>query len=248
MIYIVVPHYIITDELEELATEALQSIRRTADVFIVSVDDGSPRDTSFLNDISDKVIHLTENSGFAKACNAGLQWALKQADAIFIGCANNDIQVFDGWLEALVEPYDKFEDVGITGLVASKDKQEAKQNKGRKITSGGLLNGHMQSGGLWLMPVSVLKEVGLFDEQFEVGGEEDTDLFMRIKYAGYLLVMSDKSCFWHKEGATRWNEEIPGFKDKNKEIEQGNYDRFAAKWGYDIRTRGLKLTEEILED
>lgn len=247
---IVVPHYIATEELRELATNALKSMRQTADVYIISVDDGSPLDTKFLRQLSDAYICLAQNSGFAKACNAGLRYALEMKDVYYIGCANNDIEVFDGWLEALVEPFEKWQDVGITGLVASRDKDEARRERGRKITSGGLLNGHMQAGGLWMSTKPVLDKVGLFDEQFEVGGEEDVDLFMRMLYQhGLQLIMSDKSMFWHKEGATRWNDEIePGFKDKNKAIEQINYDRYAQKWGYDIRTRGIPFTEEVLEN
>ena len=88
----------------------------------------------------------------------------------------------------------------------------------------------------------------VLDEQFRVGGEEDVDLFLRIFSIGYRMVMSGHSCFWHKEGATRWNDEVrPGFRERNKEIEQKNYDRFAAKWGYDIRTQGLRFFERVLE-
>jgi GT2 family glycosyltransferase len=245
--YIVIPHYIITDELQQLAEQTIKSMRNTSDVFIVSVDDGSPNDTSFLKDISDKVITLKENSGFAVATNTGLQWCIDNG-AEYIGCANNDIEVYQGWLEALIEPFDKFQDVGITGLVSTKDKNEAKRCAGSKLTHGGLLNSHMQSGGLWLSHSRVLRDVGLFDERFEVGGEEDVDLFLRLRDTyGYLIVMSDKACFWHKEGATRWNEDIEGFKQRNKDIEQLNYDKFAEKWGFDIRTKGLRFYEEVLE-
>lgn len=246
---IVIPHYIATEELKDLATNTVKSMSLTADVFIVSVDDGSPLDTTFLKEISDKVLTMPKNSGFAKACNTGLNWALKQ-DVTYIGCANNDIEVYDGWLESLTEPFEKWDEVGITGLVSSKDKYEARTSKGRKVTQGGLLNSHMQSGGLWMSTKEVLSTVGLFDEQFEVGGEEDVDLFMRMhdKY-GFKLIMSDKSMFWHKEGATRWNDSIEtGFKDRNKAIEAKNYDKYAKKWGYDIRERGIPFYEEILED
>lgn len=248
------PHYIITDELRELAKVAIDSIKSTSTTKVISVDDGSPLDTSFLEDHSDHTIHLKKNSGFGKACNAGFRYVLSKDDASFIGCANNDIEVYQGWVDALIEPYGKWPDVGITGLVASKDKAIAEASRGRKITQGGLLNDHMQSGGLWLMSRMSFDAVydkklnTLFDERFAIGGEEDVDLFLRVREAGYGMVMSDKSCFWHKEGATRWNEEIAGFKERNKKIEDNNYDKFAEKWGYDIRQRGLRFTEEVLED
>ncbi len=245
----IIPHYIATEELHQLSVNTIRSMRETSDVYIISVDDGSPLDTSFLMELSDEVVTMSKNSGFARACNAGFEKALSRRDTHYVGCANNDIEVFDGWLEALVEPFERYEDVGITGLVASKDKDEARRSKGRKVTQGGLLNDKMQSGGLWLSTKEVLDTVGVFDVQFERGGEEDVDLFMRMHdWFGMKLIMSDKSMFWHKEGATRWNDEIkPGFKEKNKAIEQKNYDKYAEKWGYDIRERGIPFYEEILE-
>lgn len=242
----VMPHYIATEELRRLAIDAMVSMKK-ADIFLLSIDDGSPLDAAFLADYSDKVIKMPENSGFAKAVNTGLRWALDNGYR-YIGQANNDIEVYDGWLEALLEPFEKWGDTGITGIVHSQDREEAKRSKGRKITEGGLLNGRMQNGGLWLSSHAVLSDVGIFDERFEMGGEEDVDLFMRMAEKGYKLVMSDKSMFWHKEGATRWNTELDGFKDKNKAIEAKNYERYKEKWGYDIRERGIPFYEEVLEN
>lgn len=241
------PVYIATEELKQLTINAIKSMLPS--VFVLVVDDGSPLDTTFLDTLADYTLRLPKNSGFAIASNTGLAWLLDK-DFEYIGCANNDIEVYDGWLDALLEPFAKFEDVGITGIIHSKDKQEAKTHKGRKITEGGLINDRMQNGGLWLSTKEVLTEVGLFDEQYEIGGEEDVDLFLRIRDTyGYKIVMSDKACFWHKEGATRWNDEVePGFKAKNKAEEQKNYDRFATKWGFDLRTKGLNLYETVLED
>lgn len=248
MIYIVVPHYIITEELEELATNALKSMQHD-DVFLVSVNDGSPRDVTFLDELSGKVLHLDTNSGFAKASNTGLRWAIEQDDAEYVGCANNDIEVRQDWLDALTYPFKAFDNVGITGLVASKDRAEVARHYGNTITHGGLINDKMQSGGLWLSTKEVLGHVGLFDEQFEVGGEEDVDLFLRMRDTyDYLIVMSNMSMFWHKEGATRWNEEVEGLKEFNKQAEEKNYDRFAKKWGFDIRAHGLRFYEEVLEN
>lgn len=248
MIHVVIPHYIATEELETLARNTIKSMRETSDVFIVSVDDGSPRDTTFLKEISDKVLTNRTNKGFAKTCNKGFRWAMSHG-ADYIICANNDIEVFKGWLEALKEPFSMFEKVGLTGLISSKERNLygtlIKDYKKDMITEGGMLEHWMQSGGLWMSTSEVLKDVGLFDERFETGGEEDIDLFLRIRDPkDYKIIMSGRSMFWHKEGATRWNDEIEkGFKDKNKAIEQVNYDKFAKKWGFDIRKDGLRFYE-----
>jgi glycosyltransferase involved in cell wall biosynthesis len=161
----VMPHYIATDELRELAIQALTSMRTTSDAFLISVDDGSPLDTAFLDEYSDKVLHLKQNSGFAIACNTGLQWALDYGFE-FIGTANNDIEVFQGWYEELHRPYLLWEDVGITGLISSKhrivDGRPIEKYIIPKLTDGGLINTLMMSGGLWLSRREVLEKMVLY--------------------------------------------------------------------------------------
>lgn len=251
---IVIPCYIATPELQELTINTIRSMRRTSKVFIIAVDDGSPMDTGFLEKIADATIHKEENTGFAKTCNDGIKFALDNGFK-FIGVANNDIEVYQGWIEALLYPFSEYEDCGITGLISSKERHidgmPIEKYQVPKLTSGGLLSINtgvwMQSGGLLMASSKVWNDVGLYDEQFVVGGEEDVDLFHRCM-AKYQIIMSGYSCFWHKEGATRWNNEIkPSFREYNKAIEEENYDKFEEKWGWDIRKDGLHFYEEVLE-
>lgn len=247
---IVIPNYIATEELKQLSINTIKSMRDTSNVHIIAVDDGSPMDTSFLDKIADVTIHSPTNNGFAITCNKGFELALANGYK-FIGCANNDIEVFDGWIENLLYPFHAYEDCGITGLISSKERiiDGTPINKFQipKLTSGGLLNHWMQSGGLLMTKADVLNDIGLYDESFIYGGEEDVDLFLRCREK-YQIIMSGYSCFWHKEGATRWNDEIePGYKERNKKIEEGNYDLFEKKWGWDIRKEGLHFYEEVLE-
>jgi GT2 family glycosyltransferase len=244
------PVYIATEELLTLTINALTSIRKTSDVYVIVVDDGSPMDVSILSKYADCILHNVTNLGFAPTCNRGIALAM-EAGFEFIVVVNNDIEVYPGWLEAMVYPFREYENVGLTGLISSKEKyiegKHISKYQVAKITSGGLLGGWMQSGGLLMVPNKVLEDIGLYDEQFKVGGEEDVDLFLRIREK-YQIVMSGYSCFWHKEGATRWNDDVlPGYKAKNKKIEESNYDRFTEKWGWDIRKEGLHFYEEILE-
>jgi len=133
------------------------------------------------------------------------------------------------------EPFDMYDNVGITGLISSRHRKLAEvpieEFSIQKITDGGLLNDWMQSGGLWMTKKSILEDIGMFDEQFRTGGYEDVDIFLRARDSfGMKIIMSGKSCFWHKEGATRW---IPKDKEKNKAVENDNYKKFIKKWGYD---------------
>lgn len=252
--YIVIPQYIATPELEELATQMLESLAKTGkDIEIISVNDHSPLDTDFLKKYSSVVINNPSNLGFGKTCNIGFKWVLENSEEdCYIVCANNDIEVFKGWQEALIEPFNLFDNVGLTGLISSRERIingiPVERYQVKRITEGGLLDYWMESGGLWMSKKSILEKVGLFDEQFEVGGLEDIDLFLRIRDTfGMKIIMSGKNCFWHKEGATRWNDEIAeGFKDRNKAIEEVNYEKFNNKWGFDVRKEGLRFYEDIL--
>lgn len=253
-IYIVIPQYIVTQELKELATNAIKSFREASkDIVIVSVDDGSTEDVQFLKDLSDIYIRNEENMGFAKTCNRGFEhvFELLGDEDAYIVCANNDIEVYQGWQEAMMDPFDMYDNVAVTGLVSSKHKQiEGKhisQYYKHKVSHGGLLNGFMQSGGLWMSKKSVLEEVGLFDERYEGGGMEDVDLFLRMRDRfRKKIIMSAKSMFWHKEGATRWNEEMD-FKGKYKAIETENEKKFEQEWGFAYRSRQV-WREELLEN
>jgi GT2 family glycosyltransferase len=239
-VYVIIPHYIMTDELKDLATNAIKSFRESyPEAIIISVDDGSPMDTTFLKDLSDVFLQNKENSGFAKTCNNGFKWVLYNNDDedAYIICANNDIIINKKTIPALIEPFDLFENVAITGIISTTSKDwegiPLEEASIGRITEGGLLRDRMQDGGLWMSTKKVLKKIGLFDEQFLRGGFEDVDLFLRARDSfGMKIVMSGHGIYWHKQGATRWNT-INGFNHASKEIENDNYVKFRNKWKFD---------------
>lgn len=251
--FVIIPHYILTEEVKQLAINTINSIRKTSDTHIISVNDGSPMDCSFLKELSDDYVENKENSGFAKTCNKGFEKAFSyNDDNAYIVCANNDIEVFDGWLKELIRPFNMFDNVGITGLISNRDRIingiPIEKFQIKKITSGGLLMDWMQSGGLWLSTKKILNKVGLFDEQFERGGCEDIDLFLRIRDSfNYKIVMSGFSCFWHKEGATRWNS-LNNFGRESKAIEIDNNEKFFKKWNLHPLSSSYFYTKEIYNE
>lgn len=269
MNYIVIPNYIVNEKQKQLAINAIASFRRTCNYKIVAVDDGSPMDTTFLMALVDHYIKLPENVGFAKACNTGFrfvfyemnlpidvtkQWMMARLEVTnnwgasqdgYIVCANNDIEVYPGWEEAMREPFERFKNVGVTGLPGRRfkmiDGKPITDYVEDKITEGGRLGQFMQQGALWMSKKSILRDTALycydevFDEQFERGGMEDVDLFLRMRDTyGMKIVMSGKSVFWHEEGATRFktNETM------EKEFRQADLDneaKFEKKWGFNYR-------------
>ena len=253
---VVMPNFIVTKELFELMKNAVASFRKStpehAKLELILVDDGSPMKDAVLwmKANADIYIRNEKNSGFAITCNNGF----KKATGKYIVCANNDIEVYPDWWEAMAQPFDMFGNVGVTGLISYKSREPEgvpiEKWKIKMITEGGQLRDWMQSGGLWMTTKEVLDECGMFDEQFIRGGYEDVDLFLRYrdKY-GKKLIMSGMSPFWHKEGATRWNCEnndyINDFGFESKSIETENLARFIKKWNFNPHYKQLWFEREV---
>lgn len=224
--YVVMNHYIHTPELVVLATNAIKSFRAN-DVCIVSVDDCSPMDTTFIKDLSDVFIKRETNGGFAVSANDGLKYVLEnEKEECIIVYANNDIEVYRNWLEEA----HKFFGMGadMVGGLGYKSKDFIWETS-TSYSTGGLYNDWMFPGGFFITKKSVLDEVGIYDENYLHGGVEDIDLFYRMKLAGKKLFMTPSIKYWHKEGATRYSGDQYA---KNKEAEKGNIAYFIKKWGF----------------
>lgn len=244
--YIVIPQFLVTEELVALAENAIKSYRESSNVFIISVDDAGEyskaKNADEVMALSDIVLTNKKNSGFAPTCNKGFNWIFEnEKEDCWIICSNNDIEINKRVIPALIEPFEMFENVAISGIFSTKEKTwEGKPleeiDLGR-ISQDGLLGDRMQDGGLWCSKKSVLQKIGLFDEQFIRGGYEDVDIFLRARDTfGMKIVMSNRAVYWHKQGATRWNTEKIGavndFGRQSKQIENENLDKFIQKWGY----------------
>lgn len=240
-LYIVIPHYIITEHVAELARNAVNSFKNTADCIVVNCDDCSPYDTSFLKEMPDVYIRNKENLGFAANCNVGFKWIMEnEPDDCYIVCANNDIEVYPRWFDYFKQAMELGNGSMVGGLgtrgriVEGRDIKEYETNPGSKfaqqyISEGGRLEDWMFPGGFWMTTKKVLEEEGLFDEGFKHGGYEDIDLFLRLKRHGKRLIMTPKVIYWHEEGATRFSEQEKG---RQAGAEVGNHQHFINKWNF----------------
>lgn len=258
--YVVIPQFLVTQELVVLAGNAIESYRKSSDVFIISVDDlGEYEKALGADDVlakSDLVLTNKKNSGFGITCNNGFKWIFDNVkEDCYIVCSNNDIEVYPGWLEAMQQPFEDYDNVAVTGILHSRikewDRTHIKDRSESKITEGGLNGDRMQDGGLWMSKKSVLQKVGIFDEQFLRGGYEDVDLFLRMRDTfGMKIIMSARAYYWHKEGATRWNSEQVGavnnFGAESKDIEHDNLRKFINKWGFNPHARQIWFSNEIV--
>jgi len=248
------PHYIISPHVAELAKKAIESFKKTANCIVISCDDCSPyQDVAFLKEMSDVYIRNEENLGFAGNCNVGFKWIFEnEKDDCWIVCANNDIEVYENWFENLKQAMELGDGAMVGGLgfkgrmvegmpIEQYDINPGSKFQGNYITEGGRLDDWMMPGGFWMTTKKHLEEVGLFDENFQHGGYEDIDLFLRYKKAVKRLIMTPKVAYWHEEGATRFSEQEAG---RQAGAEVGNLAYFLNKWQFEPHENILTFMQD----
>ena len=109
------PGKIIADGDEHLwfAENCFKRLQKyTKDYELILIDNGSVHGQDLLEEYGDIVITNKENLGFAKSCNQGF----KRATGEYICCINNDVFVYQGWLEALIKTFADNPDCGVAKI------------------------------------------------------------------------------------------------------------------------------------
>jgi hypothetical protein len=93
--------------------KSIQDSPSKASVEVVIVDDHSQDETAFvLPKISElRYVRNSENVGFIRSCNRG---AL-EGRGDYLLFLNNDVQVGSGWLDKLLDPFERLDAVGLVG-------------------------------------------------------------------------------------------------------------------------------------
>ncbi|MBE8722832.1 glycosyltransferase family 2 protein [Sphingobacterium pedocola] len=139
------------------------------------------------------------NLGFGKANNLGFEYALdKGYDLVLL--VNQDAWVQSSCLASLMEkPYPK--DIGIISPMHY-DGTEQVLDKGfadymqQMNTDQDLVIPPFVNAAFWLIPLSILKEVGGFSPLFYHYGE-DNDYVHRLHYHGYKIAVNRKAIAYH---------------------------------------------------
>lgn len=200
-------------------SECLNSLRNQTyqDFSTIVVDNGSEDgSTAFIaeNFPEVRLIRLSCNTGFAVANNI----ALKQVDTEYAALLNNDAVADKSWLQTLMTALDDQTDAG---LAASKmlfyDAPKVIDRVGDAYSDAGtgLLRGRGMPATSYNMPerifgacagaalyrMSMLNDIGLFDEDFFLL-YEDVDLSFRAQLNGYPCLYVPNAVVYHKASAT----------------------------------------------
>lgn len=184
---------------------------------IVVVDNGSDED------VSDKLaaefpevrmVRLDKNYGFAGGNNRGIE----TAQGKYVALINNDAVAAPQWISSLVATAESDPGIGaVASIVIDGNRPEVLDSCGVGISLDGMSRQAMRgtpvprltqprevllfSGCACLLKMEALNEVGLFDEDF-FAYCEDTDLGLRLRSAGWDIVVAPDAYVHHHYSMT----------------------------------------------
>ncbi|WP_346895285.1 glycosyltransferase [Clostridium sp. UBA7503] len=227
-------------DYNKICIESIRKYTKNNNYEIIVVDNNSKDGTvEWLKEQKDiKVIYNKENLGFPKGCNQGINIA--NGEEILL--LNNDTIVAPGWLENLKECLYSSEYIGAVGPVtnscpnyqsipisyASVEEmiefaEKYNYSEPKKWEERLRLIGYCM-----LIKKEVIDKVGLLDEIFTPGNFEDDDYSLRMRKAGYKLMLC-KNSFIHHFGSASFEKISKEF----SELLIRNRKKFFEKWGFD---------------
>lgn len=178
---------------------------------IMVVDNASQDDTCALiaaDFPSVTLIRNPENVGFGSGNNV----ALKEVETDYAVLVNPDAVLKPGALEALLEAAARYPEAGLLaprlfhddGRVQPSHKANLFAREGQRgsyVEPEGDVCAEFLSGALWMVRMEALRKVGYFDESLFFYYEDD-DLCLRLRAAGYALILVEAAHAVHAMGTS----------------------------------------------
>lgn len=244
LISVIIPTYNKVDyTLRCLAS--VEACTPLAEFEVILVDDCSSVDSWAV--LSEKVkgiriLRNDDNQGFIRSCNIGAKVAKGQ----YLYFLNNDTDVTEGWLDALLRTFSDFPGTGLAGskLVYPDGRlQEAGGiiwQDGSAWNFGRFLDPHLPvynyarevdycSGASIMVPKSLFQELGGFDEHYLPAYCEDSDLALKIRDKGYRVIYQPLSTVIHHEGITSGTDATQGVKAYQVENGKKLFERWKQR-------------------
>lgn len=223
LVYIIIVNW----NLKDVTLECLESLHRLRypNYRIIVVDnhseDGSPQAISQRFPLVEQIIH-DENRGSTAGYNAGFRKALNES-ADYAMLINNDTLIDPDALDYLVNACIP-KNVGMTGpiiyyadfpteiwsagAIRSNLTLDLSGNHGRGKTFSENTDRDFLTSCALLCKREVLEKVGLMDEDFYVY-QEEMDYCLRVRKAGYRLLLVPDAKIWHKVSLSSGGQDNP---------------------------------------
>lgn len=215
-IFVVIPNWNGADML----SHCLESLQKQTQLHkIIVVDNGSVDNSieivkKFKNII---LIQNSKNYGFTGGVNPGIEYAIKY-NADYVVLFNNDAIAKKDWLKNLIKAMNSHPEAGIvTSKIMRDDKKHLDSTgdfysvygtpfpRGRNLIDSGQYDNDTEvfgaSGGASMYKVSMLKEIGIFDQRF-FAYYEDVDISFRARLAGWKIFYEPSAIVYHKVSST----------------------------------------------
>ncbi|ERL03818.1 glycosyltransferase family 2 protein [Mitsuokella sp. oral taxon 131] len=256
-----------TLDYTRLCIESIRTYTEAGTYEILVVDNGSHDGSAeWLKEQADILLFCNaENRGFPGGCNQGMRAAM--GDSLLL--LNSDTIVTPNWLGNMRRALFSAPDIGAVGCVTNRCSNEQKipapyesieemETFAEAFNVSDPAKWHpwfMLVGFCFLMKREAYIEVGGFDERFSPGNYEDDDLSVRLRMAGYdLLLLQDT--FIHHFGSASFGRkqnvseaELQRKQEAYAALLQRNAEKFVRKWGVDPKSYRTRYTvEAVLPD
>lgn len=225
-------------DYNKLCIESIRQYTKQGSYELIVIDNNSKDGTAeWLQSQQDITFILnTENVGFPAGCNQGIR--LAKGDSILL--LNNDTVVTPNWLINLRRCLFSAGDIGAVGAVTNSCSNfqsiyceygsiEDMISFARQVNRPNPACWEDRTrlvGFCMLIKAEVIKKIGLLEEAFSPGNYEDDDYCLRIRHAGYRLVLC-RDTFIHHFGSISFGEQATHFNN----LLETNRQKFIEKWG-----------------
>ncbi|MBQ8465994.1 MAG: glycosyltransferase family 2 protein [Alphaproteobacteria bacterium] len=200
-----------------------------------------------------KIIHNSENGGYAKGNNQGM----KIAEGQYLFMLNNDTLFMPNWLERMIEILKTHQEIGILSTMTNhciipeqriKNYQDlTPENYLQKVklsSKNDITYNDVIIFFCWAMRREVFEKVGFLDENFGRAWYEDADYTLRVLYNGYKPAFANNIFIFHNHSQTS------GKFAQTKEAEElfkknRAYFENKHKFYLDLKNRVAELEEQL---
>lgn len=226
-------------EYTKLCIESIRKFTPKECYEIIVVDNDSADGTKeYLKQQEDlNIIFNEENKGFPKGCNQGIK--ISNGENILL--LNNDTIVNPDWLYRLNNALYSSDNIGAVGAISNSCSNGQQipvryENMEHMINLANEIYNNNKGeysyitrlvGFCYLIKKEVLNKTGLLDERFTPGNYEDDDISLRIRQAGYDLLLC-KDTFIHHYGSVSFNKDVDIFQD----VLNINKEKLTSKWNF----------------